>query len=53
MAKLKANELNKNTILIKHGFRYEHRINCVNFKILNFNIDFEKKIFLNHCILII
>ena len=45
MTKLKADELNKKATLIKHCFKYEHKINFVNFEILNFNIDFEKKIF--------
>ena len=45
MDKLKKDELNKKTALAKHFFKYEHRIDFVNFEILNSNIDFDKKIF--------
>ena len=38
MAKLKEDEMNKKTILIKHCFKYEQGIDFVNFQILNFNI---------------
>ena len=40
MSKLKADKLTKKTTLIKHC--YEHRIDFVNFEILNFNSDFKK-----------
>ena len=43
MAKLKEDELYKNTALVKHCFKYIYRIDLVNFKILNFNINFAKK----------
>ena len=46
MAKLKENDLNKKSVMIKHCFRYEHKINLINFKILNFDNDFDKRKFL-------
>ena len=46
MDELKKDELNKKTSLAKHCFKYEHKIDFVNFEILNFNIDFDKRKFL-------
>ena len=46
MAKLKEDDLNKKTALVKHCFKYEHKINFVNFKILNFDTNFDKIKFL-------
>ena len=36
----------KKTALVKHCFKYEHRIDLVNLEILNFSIDFDKIKFL-------
>ena len=46
LAKLKKDDLNKKTTLIKHCFKCEHKIDFVNFKALNFNIDYDKRNFL-------
>ena len=40
--KLKEDDLNKKTALVMHCFNCEHRIDCGNFKILNYNIDYDK-----------
>ena len=40
LAKLKKEYLNKKTALVKHYFKCEHRIDFVNFEILNFNTDY-------------
>ena len=45
MTKLK-DKSNKKTALVKHCFKYKHRIDFVNFEILNVNIDFDKRKFL-------
>ena len=45
MAKLKEDDLNKKTALIKHCFKYEHRIDFVNLERLIFNTDFDKRKF--------
>ena len=42
MAKLK-DDLNKKTALVKHCFKNKHKIDFVNFEVLNFNIDFDKR----------
>ena len=42
LAKLKEDDLNKKTALVKHCFRSEHRIDFVNFEILNYNTDYDK-----------
>ena len=45
MAKLKEDEWNKKkTALVKHCSKHGYRIDFVNFKIFNFNIDFAKRI---------
>ena len=44
-AKLKEDDLNKKTSLVKHCFRCEHRIDFENFEILNFNADYNFRIF--------
>ena len=46
LAKLKEDDLNKKTALVKHCFNYEHRIDFGNFEILNYNIDYDKRKFL-------
>ena len=46
LAKLKEDDLNKKTILVKHCFKCKHRIDFVNFEILNYNIDYDKRKFL-------
>ena len=45
LAKLKEDGLNKKTGLVKHCFKYEHRIDFVNFEMLNFtcNTDYDKR----------
>ena len=42
LAKLKENDLNKKTTLIKHCFNCKHRIDFGNFEILNYNIDYQR-----------
>ena len=51
MAKLKEDELNEQTALVKHCSKYEHRSDFVSFEILNFNIDFNKIKFLEPLII--
>ena len=46
LAKLKEDNLNKKTALVKHCFNCEHRIDFGNFEILNYNIDYDKRKFL-------
>ena len=48
LAKLKEDDLNKKTVLVKHCFKCEreHRIDFVNFEILNYNTDYDKRKFL-------
>ena len=46
MVKLKEDDLNKKNALVKRCFKYEHRIDFVNFEILNFDIDYDKRKFL-------
>ena len=46
LAKLKEDDLNKKTALVKHCFKCEHRIGFGNFEILNYNIDYDKRKFL-------
>ena len=46
MGKLKEDNVNKKTALVEHCFKYEHKIDFVNFEILSFNIDFDKRKFL-------
>ena len=46
MAKLKEDDLNKKTALVKHCFNCEHRIDFGNFEILNYNFDYDKRKFL-------
>ena len=46
LAKLKEDDLNKKTALVKHCFNCEHRIDFGNFEILNYNIDYDKRKFL-------
>ena len=46
LAKLKKDDLNKKTSLVKHCFKCEHRIAFGNFEILNYNIDYDKRKFL-------
>ena len=41
-AKLKEDDLNKKTALVKHCFNCEHKIDFGNFEILNYNIDYDK-----------
>ena len=43
LAKLKEDDLNKKTALVKHCFNCEHRIDFGNFAILNYNIDYDKR----------
>ena len=43
LAKLKEDELNKKTALVKHCFKCDHRISFVNFKILDFDTDYNKQ----------
>ena len=38
--------LNKKTALVKHCFNCEHRIDFGNFEILDYNIDYDKRKFL-------
>ena len=38
LTKLKEDDLNKKTALVKHCFKCEHRIDVGNFEILNYNI---------------
>ena len=45
MAKLKEDEVNKKIALVKHCFKYKHRIDFANLEILNFNIHFDKRKF--------
>ena len=45
LAKLK-DDLNKKTALVKHCFNCEHRIDFGNFEILDYNIDYDKRKFL-------
>ena len=45
MAKLIEDNLNKKTALVKHCFNCEH-IDFENFEILNYNIDYDKRKFL-------
>ena len=45
MAKLKENDLNKKTALV-NCFNCERRIDFGNFEILNYNIDYDKRKFL-------
>ena len=42
LAKLKEDNLNKKTALVKHCFNCEHRIDFGNFEILIYNIDYDK-----------
>ena len=42
LAKLKEGDSNKKTALVKHCFNCKHRIDFGNFKILNYNIDYDK-----------
>ena len=46
LAKLKEDDLNKKTALVKHCFNCEHRIDFGNSEILDYNIDYEKRKFL-------
>ena len=46
LAKLKEDDLNKKTALVKHCFNCEHRIDFGNFEIFNYNIDYDKQKFL-------
>ena len=46
LAKLKEDDLNKKTALVKHCFKCEHRIDFGNFAILNYNIVYDKRKFL-------
>ena len=46
LAKLKEDDLKKKTALVKHCFKCEHRIDFVNFQILNYNTDYDKRKFL-------
>ena len=46
LAKLKEDDLNKKTALVKHCFKCEHRIDVGNFEILNYNIGYDKQKFL-------
>ena len=46
LAKLKEDNLNKKTALVKHCFNCEHRIDFSNFEILDYNIDYDKRKFL-------
>ena len=46
LAKLKEDYLNKKTALVKHCFKCEHRIDFGNFEMLNYNIDYDKRKFL-------
>ena len=46
LAKLKKDDLNKKTALVKHCFKCEHRIDFVNFEILNYSTDYDKQKFL-------
>ena len=46
LAKLKEDDLNKKTALVKHCFNCEHRIDFGNFEILHYNIDYDKRKFL-------
>ena len=45
LAELK-DDLNKKTALVKNCFNCEHRIDFGNFEILNYNIDYNKRKFL-------
>ena len=45
LAKLKEDDLNKKTALVKHCFNCEHKIDFGNFEILNYNIDYDKQKF--------
>ena len=45
-AKLKEDDLNKKTALVKHCFICERRIDFGNFEILNYNIGYDKRKFL-------
>ena len=46
LAKLKEDDLDKKTALVKHCFKCEYRIDFENFEILNYNIDYDKRKFL-------
>ena len=46
LAKLKEDDLNKKTALVKHCFNCEHMIDFGNFEILDYNIDYDKRKFL-------
>ena len=46
LVKLKEDDSNKKTALVKHCFNCEHRIDFGNFEILNYNIDYDKRKFL-------
>ena len=46
LAKLKEDDLNKKTALVKRCFNCEHRIDFGNFEILGYNIDYDKRKFL-------
>ena len=46
LAKLKEDDLKKKTALVKHRFKCEHGIDFGNFEILNYNIDYDKRKFL-------
>ena len=46
LAKLKEDDLSKKTALVKHCFNCKHRIDFGNFEILNYNIDYDKRKFL-------
>ena len=43
---LKEDDLNKKTALVKHCFNCKHRIDFSNFEILDYNIDYDKRKFL-------
>ena len=45
LAKLK-DDLNKKSALVKHCFNCKHKIDFGNFEILNYNIDYDKRKFL-------
>ena len=53
LAKLKDDDLNKKTALVKHCFNCEHRIDFGNFEILNYNIDYDKLKFLESLYILI
>ena len=45
LAKLKEDDLNKKTALVKHYFNCEHGIDFGNFEILDYNIDYDNENF--------